>query len=573
MSPHPRSLRPLNAKCQALAAHLAANDAQHLAALQPTANLGFRIHFSTDIRATLDLSRKIYAVRDAYSDLVAKLHGDAPLLSSLASLCATILGAQFHCDDSSTDVLFDAIPSAYRPRALLMHALHLIIDSCPPCPSLYLALLDLTLERRLYHESEVLLDLTLECAFESRRDVSPRITNPAHRRFLVDLYCKWHTQFPSSIYVRLVTSALLRAGSGLAWTSKATRLLARKISRYEPSLLPDLVGSLVDTILSPRPKFKGKQRDIDGLEKQLFEWFDLCVETCLSSIKILSTHLLIFDRISLIEDVLDLCRSRTPLASYGSLGSTFLDAIACLYTLWLVYEPRKISKHDALYQLLQRSFPSSSTFSFLCFQLLRLKSLTEYESILSIFSSTLLHNGFPRIQSSLWVCALYCIEDSETEQVLVEQHGQGAFKQLRLQLISHVEEVENKCLAALSGAELSYGNEDITSRDSCTVDHLGGPSKRRKVESCPHQQLSRSHYCRVDRRRSEETGLFKRRHPKSDVRHKRYRAGQPSVIEGDPNSKPHDLDDTDDTDAEDDNLGILEEALPSSEDPLDLFRN
>lgn len=416
-----------------------------------------------------------------------------------------------------------------------MHALHFIIDSCPPCPSLYLALLDLTLERRLYHESEVLLDLTFEYAFESP---APRIANPLHRRFLVDLYSKWHTQFPSSIYVRLVTSALHRASSGPAWTSKATRLLARKISRYEPTLLPHLVGTMMDTILSPRLRSKGKQRGIDNLEMQVCEWFDLCIEPCISSIRILSAHLLIFDHISLVEDLLDICRSTVPLAGYDSLGSTLLDAIVCLYTLWLIYEPRKISKHDLLHQLLRRSSPSSSTFTLVSFQLLRLKSLNEYESILSIFSSTLLHNGFPRFQSSLWHCALYCIEESEMENLLVEKHGQEIFRQFRLRLISHVEEAENRCFTGNFhenkrplGAEISYGDEGVTQgflderhpnvalgccaqRDDLAVDHLGGPSKRRKVESCPHQHLSRSHYCRRDRCRSEKTRFSKQGHPK-----------------------------------------------------------
>lgn len=505
-----------------------------------------------------------------------------------------------------------------------MHALHFIIDSCPPCPSLYLALLDLTLERRLYHESEVLLDLTFEYAFESS---APRIADPLHRRFLVDLYSKWHTQFPSSIYVRLVTSALHRASSGPAWTSKATRMLARKICRYEPALLPDFVEKMMDTVLSPRLKFKGKQRGNDNLEKQVCEWFDLCIESCFSSIRLLSARLLTFDHISLVEHLLDICRSRVHMPDYDSLASTFLDAIICLYTLWLVYEPRKISKHDPLYQLLYQSFPSSSAYILVSFQLLRLKLLDEYENILTIFSSTLLHNGFPRIQSSLWHCALYCMEESEMECLLIDKYGQEAFKQLRLRLISHVEEAENRSFTdnlhgskRSLGAEISYGDEDITQdfsdekhpkvalscctqRNDSAVDHLGGPSKRRKVEKCSPQYLLQSHYAYRDRCCDEKSGSFKRGQFQGNARRTRYRGTSlllvprprlepihllanlthSTVTKEDRDfsvmARPDNFDDSNDSDAtrdddDDDDLSVFEdlEAQPSSEDPLDLFK-
>lgn len=390
-----------------------------------------------------------------------------------------------------------------------MHALHIILDSCPPCGSLYLTLLDLTLERRLYHESEVLLDLTLEHAFESPRDDLPRISNPIHRRFLVDLYYKWHTQFSSSTYVRLVTRALRRAPLDIVWTSKAVRLFARKIGRYDITLLPVLLGGLMDVVLARRMKLKGKQVEIDHIQKQVREWFNIYTETCLSSMERVSTRRLVFESITLVEDILDHCRARAFQSSNDLLGSGFLDAIACLYTFWLVHEPRTISKHDVLYTLLQQSFPSSSTFTLVCLQILPFRSLDDCEDILCIFSSTLLHHGLPQLQASLWTCALYCVEQPEMERIIIDKNGREHVRKVRLRLVAHVEEAQSRCFAASPhgnrislDAEIPYGDEEITGeslmkrergptvacwfrRDESSEDHLPGPPKRRKTIKCP----------------------------------------------------------------------------------------
>ena len=113
----------------------------------------------------------------------------------------------------------------------MMHALHIILETCPENGTLYLALFNVTLDHGLYHESEALLDAILDYAFETSSTSSPRISN--HRRFLVGLYSSWTTRFPSSTFVRLVTSALRRASSDNVWTTKATRRLVRKFVRYD----------------------------------------------------------------------------------------------------------------------------------------------------------------------------------------------------------------------------------------------------------------------------------------------------------------------------------------------------
>lgn len=139
-----RLLRPLKCKCLALLSYLKETptvtttygsrylpSSQELSSSKVPSNIGIRIHFSKDTVQSLELSRRIYAVRDCYSDLISKADAfrqdattGSPTLTSLADLCSVILGAQIPCNEAdgleyeaeanSSEVLFGAIPPAYR---------------------------------------------------------------------------------------------------------------------------------------------------------------------------------------------------------------------------------------------------------------------------------------------------------------------------------------------------------------------------------------------------------------------------------------------------------------------------
>ncbi len=138
-----RLFRPLKCKCLALSSYLKKTPTgittygsrrlpsdQGLLPLEAPLNVGLRIHFSKDTVQTLDLSKKILAIRDHYSDIIIKaekshIFEDASSpLSSLTNLCSVILGAQISCDEDdfaeagcgldAGHALYEVIPPAYR---------------------------------------------------------------------------------------------------------------------------------------------------------------------------------------------------------------------------------------------------------------------------------------------------------------------------------------------------------------------------------------------------------------------------------------------------------------------------
>ncbi|KAF9451284.1 hypothetical protein P691DRAFT_380521 [Macrolepiota fuliginosa MF-IS2] len=485
-----RLLRPLKCKCLALSAYMketstgmttyGSRRSSALLPLKTPLNIGIRIHLSGDTIRSLELSKRIYAIRDCYSDLVSKMdrsrvdeRTDTPALSSLTSLCSVILGAQIPCSEEGDtesetsldmgEVLYDAIPSTCRLRTLLMHALHIILDSCPPHASLYLGLLDVSLTHQLYHESEVLLDATLEHALECSQDSLPPISDPAHRGFLVNLYCKWNTQFPSATFIRLVTAALRRAPSDVVWISKATRRLARKLARHDINLLPTLLSGLMDTVLVRQQRFTNKQPETGHLEI-LREWLDMGTEDTISTLRQTSGSHVVIENESLIGDMLDHCRSwvsRFKTRDNEDLsGFGFIDAIVCFYTLWLVSGTRNVSKHDVLHILSQQILFSSTIFTPICNKILRERDLVECESILWTFSSVLQTHGLLRLNASFWACALYQVEQPEIEKALIDKAGREQVRKVRLRLTDYVDEAEGWCFAGAVDNPVPRGNRE-----------------------------------------------------------------------------------------------------------------
>ena len=130
-----RILRPLRNKCNTLAAHVSKPGdglatMPPLSVLHPPENTGVRVYFDKHRVNTLELSRKQYAVRDCFKDVLAKILGgnNAENISQrrvvgLADLCAIIVGSQLYTESNQTQdaeeedpaiELLETIPLQYR---------------------------------------------------------------------------------------------------------------------------------------------------------------------------------------------------------------------------------------------------------------------------------------------------------------------------------------------------------------------------------------------------------------------------------------------------------------------------
>ena len=129
-----RILRPLRNKCNALAAYVpkpgdGLATVPPLSVLHPPETTGVRVYFDKHRVNTLELSRRQYAVRDCFKDVLAKILGGNNAQNTqrrvvgLADLCAMIVGSQLYTESNQTQdaeeedpaiELLETIPLQYR---------------------------------------------------------------------------------------------------------------------------------------------------------------------------------------------------------------------------------------------------------------------------------------------------------------------------------------------------------------------------------------------------------------------------------------------------------------------------
>ena len=122
-----RILRPLRNKCNAFAALVSKSIpvVPPLSILSPPDTTGSRVRFDKHHLNTLELSRKIYAVRYCFKDVLAKILGRKTVgqerVVGLADLCATMVGSTLHMelnpsnDDEDLAIeLLESVPLQYR---------------------------------------------------------------------------------------------------------------------------------------------------------------------------------------------------------------------------------------------------------------------------------------------------------------------------------------------------------------------------------------------------------------------------------------------------------------------------
>ncbi|THH20778.1 hypothetical protein EW146_g620 [Bondarzewia mesenterica] len=301
-----RLLRPLRNKCTHLASLASSSssskptlvtyasraatvrvddDAPPLANLLPPKVLLSRAHLDHHSLANLDLSGRIYAVVDAFKNVIkasfdSEREGREITIMTLTDLCAAVVGESiqdeveqnlYHEEHEERDVdedaemaivdeCYESIPDRFRRWTLVSHALSIILDSCPHHATLISSLLDITLSYNLARQSRILLRSLLATAVcPARVHLATPICHPAHSSFLKDLCAKWTTMslpmkdqssdsaspsfYTESAFTRILVDVLVEVGSPDAWTSRAVSRFARHLQSNDfPSFVQLLSG-------------------------------------------------------------------------------------------------------------------------------------------------------------------------------------------------------------------------------------------------------------------------------------------------------------------------------------------
>ncbi|KII92238.1 hypothetical protein PLICRDRAFT_172352 [Plicaturopsis crispa FD-325 SS-3] len=420
-----------------------------LSLLREPKDLAALLYSDKDRAARIEMSRKIYAVRDCFRNVLHVAFGsDAPQrrVPSLSALCAGIVGeniqpevgteddedcarADHDLDAELTETineLYEAVPLQYRQWTLVSHALTIVLNTCPRHPTLFSLLLNLCLERRLLEHAETLLAELLPVAFRSMNSVPPAICHPAHASYLTDLLETWTKTASVRSFSRIAAGALLDAESPAAWSSKAVGNLARDLRKLDLLSFIRMTDGLMQSIQSLEKGKTSKPAGMDsGLRARLMAWMVITVESLASNGSKLmdcETH---------TAALALLARAETMMLHYRRTDEADIpDAMICLATLCLTSatDPRDTAQ---LVSLLRRTTHVTTTFAFIASKL----------PSADAHAAALRAHDLPDLEACLWACALHDLERSSRDPAL------------RAVLIARVDDAERRCFAAQGGWE------------------------------------------------------------------------------------------------------------------------
>ncbi|KAI0633675.1 hypothetical protein C8Q77DRAFT_1116338 [Trametes polyzona] len=265
-----------------------------LAILQSLDNFGARLHLDRAIVENMQLSKRIYEVRDAFRNIVQSVLGphsngnqsEGRRTLPLTSICARLIGEHVQSeveaalddlqdsdvtdgdlDTQTMEDLYDQVPPAYRPAMFITHTLSYILDACPHHPTLLNALLEVCLSHRLAPEAHTILSSFFATAIQPRSQTAfpCPLTHPAHKNFLTTLResCSATSVVNDRTFTRLLVNELsVPSSTGLdAWTSKAVTRLARELRDrdFDGCFVP-LCSGLVGVLTHSRPHGKATSK-------------------------------------------------------------------------------------------------------------------------------------------------------------------------------------------------------------------------------------------------------------------------------------------------------------------------
>ncbi|KAG7446462.1 uncharacterized protein BT62DRAFT_120531 [Guyanagaster necrorhizus] len=445
--------------------------------LPPPNSAASRLVFDRNSSAAVELSRKIYAVRDAFRDLVLntrppdrKSFGTASSIT-LAALCATVIGENMELEDDesgrdaegeqeedSVELLYEAVPAPYRRWTLFSHAVNMIISVCPPHATLHRILLDTTLEQGLFHESETLLGALLVLGLSSTE-----ICHPLHSDFLTELHGRWcaSTGYTEQSFLKIMADSLLNIRTPNIWLSKPVDRFIHNSSveffvRAACILMEFLVRESLD-----------EQSSVD-LSRKLVRWiyrrFLTLEESC---------H-------DVMLDLIVVCDGLTTDRCQSGWMQELRCAVACVGTRLLL--KCKGHHHCPLLAYLRKVAPLPSTYGVLVeHSFVSSANFQDAQAQLQEYSTALHAHNLHQLDASILSCIL-CHVDRLLDSLYIERAEAKAYQE---ELIELVDDAEKRCFGMADKDEGQFVWESIVGcwiRSPCD---LPPPRKRLKRVHSP----------------------------------------------------------------------------------------
>ncbi|EAU91354.2 hypothetical protein CC1G_07389 [Coprinopsis cinerea okayama7 len=475
-----------------------------LVILPPPDKLASQLYFSQEYRGSLELARRVYAVRDAFKNIVVKAKNAnvSTRVIPLTALCAITIGQNLQeweepddqdddqqQQDASNDIsyadeMYEAVPAAYRAWLLVSHALAIILDTCPHHPTLICILLDVALIHRLQSEASQLLEALLFLALRPKPNGQSLISSPTHSKFIVEYLDKWISAgFTIDAFMAILFSALGLTENAETWSAKALDTLARRLQSIHPPSLVWLAMGLCRYLSasSLEPAYRGQ------LSTLLSRWTDCVTNNLLST--------------DGVPPYCDRAFEYLRTAQHGAWNTTrdestsvLKDSLCCL-AIQLIASPGSLSQWqlDNLGKWLSLSTPRALTFSILVKGTLSPKddttSIASYmrqgHKKLKIYASHLQKRQLTAHEASLWTCALHFVENLENDPSLRLVEERPDIKAYRERVMELVDKAEENLLHSSSVIGSVQSFDDLLDGNTMTA-----PTPMRKNATSDFDELN-----------------------------------------------------------------------------------
>ncbi|THV06788.1 hypothetical protein K435DRAFT_960383 [Dendrothele bispora CBS 962.96] len=431
---------------------------------------------------TIDLARRTHAVCEAFKVVVEKTQhlrkdpssNDVP---SLTSMCSIVAGSHIEPEvDASMTVteqeeqsleilnsLYDSVPLPYRGWTLVSHALQLILDTCPHNATLLDMLLDITTDQGLtYRSNTILRSLLLLALTPPSLSHPPAICHPDHSDFFVRLLANWDKRgLHVSAFCGIFDSVMQQVQSINAWSCKATTKLLYYNRKKKPHCVVLIGCSLIRFLQSlGSGEACNNQNQSNGLvshpcrttalQRTLHDWVTSVLSHQLRAWKLMDGKWndLEDSAMMLLETCHECGAHKVQVGTYVPNRILSHDFIS-LATLLLSYSQNYCHRKHLL-ELLRGTEPETLTYEPLVSQTFLVGTgIEDFKESVRRYAAALKKHGLPRLEASLWACALREVERIET--LIWERELQDGVKRFRDELMECVEDSE-RCFAELANS-------------------------------------------------------------------------------------------------------------------------
>ncbi|KZP34316.1 hypothetical protein FIBSPDRAFT_5414 [Athelia psychrophila] len=506
-----RLLRPLRNKCNSLAelpSSSAAgapkatysssakgwsiNDRPPLAMLQPARPGGLR-PLTEDCMRTMELARRIFAVRDCFKNIIqvsfnaggkSSIRRDRQSIPSLAEFCSMVIGStiqdefdtfsakgrddsDFMGEDEVLDIaneIYEAVPTHYRRWTTVSHALQMILNICPHHPTLLALLIEACCYVNLVRESHTLLHTLLSMAISSSPTSPSPLSHPAHSSYLIDLCATWvGTSEASAVGARsfrtrltftsILVDVLENSGISDAWTCRAVTTFARANRKTEYSSFLYITTALARSIsqdgqtsLTHGEGKSGHNQHFIAAYRRLNKWVIQIIDDQWDQTKSADldtealTNLLACAHQSNLHHAL-------PQLEDPELSNNIITLASCCLAKASSAQPRRDGEALACVSILTEVTPIPSTFHVLISLILgdEASSSNEWHNLvitsLHDHASVLRAHKFLKLEASLWACVVRMLEGDS----YVPPSPHCDVEMLRELATEAVDEAESRC--------------------------------------------------------------------------------------------------------------------------------